>query len=153
MVLSPLLLRGIALALWYRRMHLVSRLYAACLYVLLANLAWGQERAKETFPEVAGRMVKAINAADYEGLRKDFNKEMLEAFPVLRCKTFFSKEIAGKYGKIKKLEQPQFKSAAEAVFVARCERGTLDFTLTLDNEGRVAGMLFQQTRQGEGKQN
>jgi CubicO group peptidase (beta-lactamase class C family) len=104
----------------------------------------GQERNKETFRDVAGRMVKAINAADYEAIRKDFNKKMLEAFPVERCRTFFSQEISGKFGKINKLDEPpQFKSAAEAVFVARCERGALDFTLVLDDQGRVAGMLFR----------
>jgi Protein of unknown function (DUF3887) len=121
----------------------VSRLFGVCLCVLFASPGWGQERTKETFREVADRMVKAINAADYEGIRKDFNKEMLEAFPVEKCRTFFSKEISGKFGKINKLELPQFKSAAEAVFVARCERGALDFTLTLDDQGRVAGMLFR----------
>jgi CubicO group peptidase (beta-lactamase class C family) len=68
---------------------------------------------------------------------------MLEAFPVEKCRTFFSKEISDKFGKINKLEPPQFKSDAEAVFVARCERGALDFTLTLDDQGRVAGMLFR----------
>ncbi len=103
----------------------------------------GQESNNETFRDVAGRMVKAINAADYEGIRKDFNKEMRETFPVERCRTFFSKEISGKFGKINKLDEPpQFKSAAVAVFVARCEHGALDFTLVLDDQGRVAGMLF-----------
>src|SRR5262245_26314531 len=140
MVLILLLLLGIGVVLWYRRLHPMSSLCAACLCVLLANLAGGQERTKETFPDVAGRMVKAINAADYEGLRKEFNKEMLEAFPVETCKTFFSKEISGKFGKITKLEPPQLKSAREAIFVARCERGTLDFTLVLDEKGRVASM-------------
>src|SRR5207249_6710523 len=75
MVLVPLLLLGIGVALWCRRMDLMSRLCAACLCVLLASLGWGQERTKETFRDVADRMVKAINAADYEGIRKDFNKE------------------------------------------------------------------------------
>jgi hypothetical protein len=88
-------------------------------------------------------MVKAINAADYEGVRKEFNKAMLDALPAETCRTFLSKEISGKFGKINRLEPPQFKSAAEAVFVARCERGTLDFTLTLDAQGRVAGLLFR----------
>ena len=89
-----------------RREKHMSRLYAACLCVLLPSLGWGQERTKETFRDVAGRMVKAINAADYEGIRKDFNKEMLEAFPVEKCRTFFSKEISGKFGKITNLEPP-----------------------------------------------
>jgi len=111
--------------------------------MLLASTGWGQERNNEAFHDVADRMLKAINAADYEGIRKDFNKDMLEAFPVEKCRTFFSKEISGKFGKINKLEPPQFKSATEAIFVARCERGTLAFTLVLDNQGQVAGMLFR----------
>jgi len=53
----------------------------------------GQERTNEEFRDVADRIVKAINAADYEGIRKDFNKDMLAAFLVERCRTFFSKEI------------------------------------------------------------
>jgi hypothetical protein len=88
-------------------------------------------------------MVKAINAADYEGVRQDFNKTMLDAFAVETCRSFFSKEISGKLGKITRLEPPQFKSDAEAVFVARCVRGTLDLTLMVDEQGRVAGMLFR----------
>jgi len=169
MVLIPLLLLGIGVALWHRRRRLISRLCAVCLCVLLTSQGCsrkgadpvarpepagqkdkqnvrgegGQERTKEAFRDVAGRMVKAINAADYEGIRKDFSKEMLEAFPVAKCRAFFSKEISGKFGKINKLEPAQFKSGAEAVFAARCERGTLDFTLVLDDEGRVAGMLFR----------
>src|SRR5437660_9966904 len=81
-----------------RREKHMSRLCAACLCVLLTSPGWGQERTKETFGDVAGRMVKAINAADYEGIRKDFNKERLEAFPVEKCRTFFSKEMSGKFG-------------------------------------------------------
>jgi hypothetical protein len=122
----------------------MSRLYAAAICcTLLASLAPGQERTKQRFREVADGMVKAINAADYEGLRRDFNKTMLDAFPVEKCRSFFSKEVSGKFGKITKLEPPQVKSDAVAVFVARCERGTLDFTLILDEQGRVGGMLFQ----------
>ena len=121
----------------------MSKLYAACLCVLLTSPAWGQERTEERFREVAERMVKAINAADYKGVRQDFNGVMLDAFPVEKCGTFFGKEISGKFGKINKLEPPQFESASVAVLVARCERGTLDFTLVLDDHGRVAGMLFR----------
>lgn len=121
----------------------MSRLCAACVCLFLAGLASGQERTRDRFREVADRMVKAINAADYEGVRRDFNKVMLDAFPVEKARKFFRDEISGKFGKITKLEAPQFKSAEEAVFVARCERGALDFTLFLDERGRVAGMLFR----------
>lgn len=108
---------------------------------ILTNGAW--RMTKDTFREVADQMVKAINAADYDGVRRDFNQVMLKAFPVEKCKAFFQEEISAKFGKINKLEPAQFKSAAEAVFVARCERGTLDFTLVLDEQGKVAGMLFR----------
>ena len=109
--------------------------------MILAGLAAGQERTKTTFTEVADRMVKAINAADYEKLRSDFTPELLKAFPLEECKTFF-KEISRDFGKITKLEAPEFKSPAKAVFVARCERGALDFTLILDERGRVGSLRF-----------
>ncbi len=121
---------------------LMFRFSSACASLILAGLAWGQERSKTTFSEVADRMVKAINAADYEGVRKDFNKEMLEAFPLEKCKTFF-KGLSRDFGKIKKLEPPQLKPPEKAVFVARCERGALKFSLFLDEHGRVNGMLFE----------
>src|ERR1700730_5537932 len=98
----------------------MPRLYLVCLWVLLTSLPAGQVRTKETFSDVAQRMVKAINAADYEAFRKDFNKEMLEAFPVDKCMAL-CRAISRENGKINKLEPPQFKSTAEAVFVARGE--------------------------------
>ncbi len=101
------------------------------------------DQKKERFVEVADRMVQAINAADYEGMRKEFNETMLEKFPVEKCREFFDERIADKYGKLTELEPPEVRSPAVAVFVARCERGTLDFTLVLDDKGQVAGMLFK----------
>jgi hypothetical protein len=118
------------------------RFSSACACLILAGLAWGQERSKTTFSEVAERMVKAINAADYEGVRKDFSKEMLKAFPLEKCKAFF-KDLSRDFGKIKKLEPPQLKPPEKAIFVARCERGALKFSLFLDENGLVNGMLFE----------
>jgi hypothetical protein len=99
-------------------------------------------RDPERFRDVADRMVAAINAADYDGVRRDFNKPMRDAFPVERCGVFFGAEISGRFGRIDGLESPQFKSPATTNFVARCERGTLDLTLSLDERGQVAGMLL-----------
>jgi len=118
-------------------------LAGACLCLFQASPGWGQEKTNKAFRDVADRMLKAINVADYEGIRKDFNKDMQKAFPVEKCRTFFSTEISGKFGKIDKLETPRFKSAAEAMFVARCERGALALTLVLDDQGQVAGMQFR----------
>src|SRR5262245_60213076 len=120
----------------------MSRFYPICACIFLTNLVSAQERTKETFSEVADRMIKAINAEDYEALRKDFDKTMLKEFPVEKCRAFF-KGVRGDFGKFNKLEQPQFKSPAQAMFVARCERGALALTLTLDEQGKIAGMLFR----------
>jgi beta-lactamase superfamily II metal-dependent hydrolase len=108
----------------------------------VASVERGEGRTKETFTKVADRMVEAIIAADYEGVRKDFNKEMLKEFSAEKCKEFF-RGLSDEFGKIDKLESPQLKSEARAVFLARCKRGVLDFTLVLDEQGRVAGFLFK----------
>jgi hypothetical protein len=121
----------------------MSRLHAACLCVFLTSPAWGQGEKEERFREVAERMVKAINAADYAGLRRDFNDVMLDAFTVEKCRAFFGKQITGNLGRINRLESPKLKSASVAVIAAHGERGMLDITLTLDDRGRVAGMLFR----------
>jgi hypothetical protein len=118
------------------------RLYAACAYALLAGSALGAEGDEETFTQVAGRMVKAINAADYDGVRQDFSPEMRKAFPVAKCADFF-RGLSGEFGKITKLEKPQFPSARKAVFLARCERGALDITLVLDDQDKITLMTFQ----------
>jgi murein DD-endopeptidase MepM/ murein hydrolase activator NlpD len=120
----------------------MSNLYPVCICLLFVGPASGQERTKETFSGVADRLVKAINAADFEAVRKDFSPEMLKAFPREKCQEF-CRDISEEFGKINKLEQPQFKSPAKAVFLARCERQALDITLVLDERGRVDGIQFQ----------
>lgn len=99
-------------------------------------------RNRERFREVAERIVQAINAGDYEGVRQDFNEIMLDKFPVETCRTFFGETISDKYGKINELE-PRLSSEAISAWLVRCERGTLVFTLVLDEHGQVAGMLFR----------
>jgi murein DD-endopeptidase MepM/ murein hydrolase activator NlpD len=100
----------------------------------------GQEK-KDRFRDVAEPLVKAINAADCDAVRKLFNDEMRQALPADKCKAF-CRDIARGNGKITKLEPPTFQSEATAVYVARCERGALKVTLTLDKQGQIAGMLF-----------
>lgn len=100
-------------------------------------------RDPQRFSNVADHMVEAINAADYGGLRRDFNDTMLDAFPEDRCRTFFNSEVSRRFGRINTLEPPKFESPAMAAFVARCDRGTLDFTPTMDEQGQVSGMLFR----------
>lgn len=120
----------------------MARYFLICLWLGCASMLAGQERTKDTFRDVAQRLVKAMNAADYEAVRKVFNDEMLKEFPVDKCKAF-CQGISRSHGKISKLEPPKFQSEVSAVFVARCERGALKLTLMLDKQGQIAGMLFQ----------
>jgi hypothetical protein len=101
------------------------------------------QETRERFQLVASEIIDAINAADYEGVRRDFDTVMLDKFTLEECRSFYSEKITGQYGKIVALEGPQFRSPHMAVFVARCERGSLDFTLVLNDNGQVAGLLFK----------
>jgi hypothetical protein len=109
--------------------------------VVLAGIPSDGETSRDEFARVANRMIKAINAAEFETLCKEFNEEMSKAFPETRCREIFTK-LTKEFGKIKSLDAPRFPSAAAALFVLHCEHGSLDFTLNLDAMARVAGMRF-----------
>ncbi len=48
------------------------------------------QETRERFQLVASEIIDAINAADYEGVRRDFDKVMLDRFPVEECRIFYS---------------------------------------------------------------
>jgi len=103
--------------------------------------ALGEHQSTDRFQKVAARMVKAINEQDYAGVGKDFAQTMEDFFPLEKRKPFF-KDLSAQYGKIKKLDDPQLVPPDQAIFVAQCERGTLDITVWLDENDRIAGLLF-----------
>lgn len=106
--------------------------------------AWSQEKTPQTrLEEAAQRIVQAINATDYEGLRNDFNQPLQEALPEQKCKTFFKTSITEKFGNINSLELLRRLSDRGAIFLLHAEQGTLEFTLSLDETGRIAGMRFR----------
>jgi len=116
-------------------------------FVLIVILAcWvvpalGEQRPTDRFQKVAARMVKAINEQDYAGIGKDFDQTMKDFFPLEKRKPFF-KNLSAQYGKIKELEGARLVQPDQAVFVAQCEHGKLDITIWLDNNDKVAGLLF-----------
>ena len=119
----------------------MSRLYAECLCVFLTSPAWGEGKNEERFREVAERMVKGQRG----GLRwgeTGLQRSDAQGVPRGKVQGVLRKEISANFGKINRLESPKLKSAAEAVFVAHCDRHA-DITLILDDQGRVAGMLFR----------
>ena len=96
---------------------------------------------RPTITQVANRLVELINAADYFGVEILFNKEMSQALPLDKATEFF-KGLSAQAGKIQKLDKPEAGSDG-TVFPAHCERGVLDMTLALDEQNKIAGLLFK----------
>jgi hypothetical protein len=91
--------------------------------------------------KVANRLVELVNAGDYFGIESLFNKEMSEALPLEKAAEFF-KGLNAQAGKIQKLDEPESTSEG-MVFPARFERGELDMTFALDDQNKIAGLLFK----------
>ena len=118
------------------------RKYFTTLAILfLAVSVWAQASAAERFEKVVNRMVKAINEADYAGVGKDFAQNMEDFFPLDKRKPFFE-GMSAQYGKIQKLDKPRLTPPNKAIFVAHCQRGKLDITVWLDDNDKIAGLLF-----------
>ena len=111
--------------------------FAAALFFTGAALGQGTDR----YTKVANQLVDLINATDYAGIQANFNKEMDAALPLDKSSEFF-KELTQQAGKIQKLGKPQPDGEA-MVFLAQCEKGTLDMQIALDNSGLIAGLLFK----------
>jgi len=95
----------------------------------------------ERYRPVVSRMVKAINAGDYDGIRRDFAQVMREALPPAKLVPFF-KGMSSTYGRIVKLEAGRFVPPLTAVFPARFERGVLDIKIVLDQNDKIVGLWF-----------
>lgn len=104
----------------------------------------GSLLAQETtnvFHKVVNRLVEAYNAADHEGIQRDFAKVMLEALPLEKSKPFFT-GLMSQFGKIQGLDAPRYAPPNQAIFPARFERGILDIKLVLDHEDKIIGLFF-----------
>jgi hypothetical protein len=91
--------------------------------------------------KVANRLVELVNAADYFGVESLFNNEMSQALPLDKAAEFL-KGLSAQAGKIQKLDEPEASSEG-MIFSAHCERGVLDMTLALDEQNKIAGLLFK----------
>jgi hypothetical protein len=109
--------------------------------LFLAASVPAQEAGTDRFGKVVDRMVEAINEKDYAGAGKDFAASMEEFFPLEKRAPFF-KNLSTQYGKIEKLDKPRLTPPDQAIFVAQCQRGKLDIKIWLDEEDRIAGLLF-----------
>lgn len=112
------------------------------LFVLLSSASvLSAQEATVRFEKVVNRMVKAINDANWPGVQADFGQVMLDVFPLEKLKPFFE-EVTAQYGKIVKLDTPQYVPPMQAVFPAHFERGILDIKVALDEQDKIIGLLF-----------
>lgn len=112
-------------------------------FVVVMAIAFQNTFAQDTesYSKVANRLVELINAADYPAVEVLFNQQMSAAFPLEKT-TQFLRGLTEQFGKIQKLDALQPKGDA-MVFRAPCERGVLAITLALDDESKIARLLFK----------
>jgi len=110
------------------------------LIVLFSQAAFAAEEI-ERFEKVVNRMVKAINAADYEAIGTDFGQAMEDFFPLEKRVPFF-RDISTQFGRIKKLGKGRCVPPNQAVFPAYFKRGILDIKVVLDGRDKIIGLLF-----------
>jgi murein DD-endopeptidase MepM/ murein hydrolase activator NlpD len=89
----------------------------------------------------AERLMKAINAPDYGAIEREFNDQMRAALPIRKTEEFFA-GLSAQLGKLRELGAGRWEAESLAVFAATFERGLLDMKLSLDQAGRIAGLLF-----------
>jgi murein DD-endopeptidase MepM/ murein hydrolase activator NlpD len=118
---------------------------AIMMCVLAATLAtiplWAAEGVQARFDTAITRIVAAYNQRDYEGLRRDFARPMLDALSVEEARSLLS-DMSNQFGKVTKADPSRSLSPGTVVAVLHFERGLLDVKLTLDEQGRVTGLVF-----------
>ncbi len=117
----------------------MRKLVGALVLLFIFGPAFGEEAATERFEKVIGRMVEAINEANYPGIQADFGQIMLDAFPLEKLTPFFQ-GLSAQYGKIQKLGQPRYIPPNQAIFPAYFERGVLDIKVVLDMQDKIIGL-------------
>lgn len=110
-----------------------------CAYSL--PLAFAQNEPIDRFEKVVNRMVKAINEGNYADIGRDFDQTMEDFFPLEKRKPFFE-NLSAEYGKIQKFGEPRLAQPNQAIFIAQCERGSLNITVWLNDNNKVVGLLF-----------
>ncbi len=116
--------------------------WAICFSLLLltAGTAVGQENT-EQFERVTQQLVEAINAQDYQAIRKDFNQAMLDDLTLEKSRQFFS-GLVNHFGTIEKLDPSRLTAPNQAVIYAHCAGRDLDITVVLDEHNKIAGLTF-----------
>jgi len=99
------------------------------------------EKPIQRFKVIVYRMIDAINNKDFPRIQQDFDKVMLDAFPLKKSQPFFKNMIAD-YGKIKKLVTPRLVPPNQAIIPAQFENAILDIKIVLNDQDKIIGLWF-----------
>ncbi|MBE7481815.1 MAG: peptidoglycan DD-metalloendopeptidase family protein [Polyangiaceae bacterium] len=93
---------------------------------------------------VSAKVVEHFNAGDAKALFASFDPRMREAIPEDKAKSVREQLFAAK-GKILGVEKlQQGSSERTGLYRARAERGEWHLSVTIDSEGRIAGLFFKE---------
>ncbi len=103
----------------------------------------------EKVQKMAEFFVSSYNAKNYAQIEQQFNAQMKTAVPPEKLAEFLD-DLHTSSGKITKLGTPNF-NAPTAKFPADFERGKWILSITLDTEGKIAGLLITPPSSGKSK--
>lgn len=119
----------------------MRRMAVLLLVCVMALSLFAQQQGNERFITVITRFVDAIKAGDYAAIVQDYTKEMLANTPLNKTTIFFQ-NLESQYGKVIKIDQPQIVAGDQAKWVMYFERGVQDWTICLDDQGKIRWFLF-----------
>lgn len=110
--------------------------------VLLSTLSlFAQQQENDRLLGVVNRFVDAVKAGDYPAVVKEYTKEMLSNTPLNKTTIFFQ-NLGLQYGKILRIDSPQVVAADQVKWVMYFERSAQDWTLSIDDQGKIKWFLF-----------
>ncbi|MEP7038364.1 MAG: peptidoglycan DD-metalloendopeptidase family protein [Acidobacteriota bacterium] len=98
------------------------------------------QTSMEKVQKMAEFFVSSYNAKNYAQIEQQFNAQMKAAVPPEKLAKFLD-DLHDNSGKITKLASPSF-TASTAKFSTDFERGNWILAITLDAEGKIAGLLI-----------
>jgi hypothetical protein len=119
----------------------LKRTIVLYLFVVCALTSFAKQPENDRFVRVIDRLVEAMNASDYSGIVRLYDRRMTIAFPLNKTIIFF-KNVEFQYGKVSRIDTPHVQAIDHAICVMYLERGVQDLTLYINDQGKIKGLLF-----------
>ncbi len=110
-------------------------------FIILMAITTSAQNFSNELQKTADLFVSAYNDKQYEKFSSQIDEAMQKAIPFETLKTFLD-ETHKNFGKIVKLDSPDFANPMTATFPVQFERGKLDMILVSDAAGKVSGLRF-----------